>query len=497
MPKRFQFDRRAAGVLLHITSLSGPHGSGDLGPAAHAFVDFLASAGVRWWQTLPVVPPGIAPGYSPYSALSAFAGSPWLISPELLAQDGLLPDDSLKALPSAATADFDRAFPVREAFLRLAHERFSGSNRNRAKLNAFREREKFWLDDWALFAALKSVHGEKKWFEWESGIRLRKPASMLEARRELANEIEFHCFVQLQFEKQWTALRARCQRQGIGLLGDLPIFVAADSADVWARRDLFALSADGRPSSISGCPPDFFSKTGQLWRHPQYRWASHQRDNFAWWTARFAGELARFDGVRVDHFLGFHRTWAIPGDAKDGRVGKWLMSPGRALFAAVKKKVGEAPIIAEDLGVLTPEAAALRDELGLPGMRVLQFGFGEGTYYLPHNYVPRSVAYTGTHDNSTARGWFAHASPSEREKALEYLAGAPRSIHRDMIRAVMASVAQTVIIPMQDVLGLGDEARMNRPGTEGKNWRWRLKPEALTSDIADDLRQFVTIYDRA
>jgi 4-alpha-glucanotransferase len=497
MSNRPQFDRRASGILLHVTSLPGPHGSGDLGPAAHQFVDFLAAAGQRWWQMLPVVPPGIAPGFSPYSALSAFAGSPWLISLAQLAKEGLLSKDAAKPLPSKAAADFARVLPFRDSMLRLAYESFKRRSLDRADFEIYCEREQFWLDDWSLFAALKTVHGEKMWFEWESGIRLRKPAALRAAHEQLANEIDFHRFVQYQFDRQWKSLQKHCQKKGVGLLGDLPIFVAADSAEVWAHRELFALDSDGRPASISGCPPDFFCDMGQIWRHPQYRWASHKKDNFAWWVSRFAMELSRFDGVRVDHFLGFYRTWAIPGDANDGRIGKWLMSPGRELFAAVKKAVGEAPIIAEDLGVLIPAAAALRDELGLPGMRVMQFGFTGENYYLPHNYVQHSVAYTGTHDNNTVRGWFALASKAEREKALAYLGASPDSIHRDMVRALMESVAQTVIVPMQDVLGLGNDARMNYPGTEGKNWRWRLTPAQLTPAVIKELLQITTLCERA
>jgi 4-alpha-glucanotransferase len=497
MSKRPQFDRRSAGILLHLTSLPGPHGSGDLGPAAHQFVDFLASAGQRWWQMLPVVPPGVAPGFSPYSARSAFAGSPWLVSLETLAREGLLSRSALRQQPAKSHADFSRVIPFREAMLRQAHEKFKNTARDNAAFERYCQREKSWLDDWALFAALKKAMGGKKWFEWEPGIRLRKQSSLEAAHRELADEVNLHRFVQYQFDRQWLSLKQHCRQKNVGLIGDLPIFVAADSAEVWAHQELFTLNPDGRPGSISGCPPDMFSKTGQLWRHPQYRWANHKKDNFAWWVSRFAMELSRFDGVRVDHFLGFHRTWAIPGNAKDGRVGKWLMSPGRELFAAVKKALGPAPIIAEDLGVLTSEAAKLRDDLGLPGMRILQFGFGEDTYYLPHRYVEKCIAYTGTHDNNTVRGWFASADKSQRRKAIEYLKASPVSIHRDLIRALMESVANTVILPIQDVLGLGDESRMNYPGTEKHNWRWRLKPGQLTPAVARELRDSAVLYERA
>jgi 4-alpha-glucanotransferase len=496
MPTRPQFDRRSAGVLLHLTSLPGPSGSGDLGPAAHEFADFLADARQRWWQMLPVVPPGVAPGYSPYSALSAFAGSPWLISLEKLSQHGLLPKNLLKSQADKSFADFSRVLPYRDSMLRQAYDTFNRRSRKRTQFEEFCQREESWLDDWALFAALKHVNRGKKWFEWESAIRLRKPSALREAREQLAEEVDFHRFVQYLFDRQWRSLKQHCEKKGVGLIGDLPIFVAADSAEVWAYRELFTLAPDGRPSSISGCPPDFFSKIGQIWRHPQYRWANHKKDGFAWWVSRFAMELSRFDGVRVDHFLGFHRTWAIPGDAEDGRRGKWLMSPGRELFAAVEKAVGRVPIIAEDLGVLTPEAAKLRDDLGFPGMRVLQFAFGGANYYLPHQYVERCVAYTGTHDNNTVRGWFAKAPASQRIKALKYLGAKPATIHQDMIRSLMESVAQTVILPIQDVLGLSDEARMNFPGTEGKNWRWRLIPGQLSPAVAKQLRETAQLFER-
>ncbi len=495
MSNRIQFDRRASGLLLHITSLPGPDGSGDLGSNAYRFADFLATAGQCWWQMLPVVPPGVAPGFSPYSAFSAFAGSPWVVSLEQLSAEGLLPKNRA-SFASTSTADFARVIPHRERSLRAAFDAFNGSSRRRSALADYANEQKSWLDDWALFAALKKSFEDSEWFTWEPGIRLRKPDALSAAKAELADEIRFHCFVQFQFDRQWRALQAHCRKLGVGLLGDLPIFVAADSCDVWAHRELFALNADGRPAKISGCPPDYFSKKGQLWGHPQYRWESHKKTGFNWWVSRFANELDRFDGVRVDHFIGFHRTWAIPGKAKDGRRGTWLLSPGRELFAAVKKRVGPAAIIAEDLGVLTPEAEALRDELDLPGMRVTQFGFNGDTYHLPHRFVKHCVAYTGTHDNNTVRGWFAGINGEERAKALAYLNTTPSSVHDDMIRALLESVARTVIFPVQDVLGLGPADRMNLPGTDNKNWRWRLKPGQLTTVLAKELRALTELYER-
>ena len=512
-PRRgpFRFDRRASGVLLHPTSLPGPHGCGDVGPAAFAFIDFLAAAGQRWWQMLPVGPPGAPPGNGPYGSYSAFAGSPWLISPEVLRDDGFLDDADLAGGPGFADAavNYRAMYRHRARLLRRAFARFAQDARRRDALDAFRQRERGWLDDFTLFSTIKAQHGGRAWLTWPRDLKLRLPAALATAQREFADEIRFHAFCQFAFDQQWARLRAYGHMKGVGLIGDIPIFVGLDSSDVWSNPDLFLLDADGRPTFLSGVPPDDFCADGQRWGHPQYDWTAHRRTNFAWWIARFASMMARFDGVRIDHFLGFLRAWGIPARARSARRGTWLPGPGRALFDAVKAALGDVPIIAEDLGVLTPEAAALRDRFKFPGMRVMQFGFGPGgDYHLPHRYPRRAVAYTGTHDNNTTAGWFAdlvrrngHAGSAitaEREKVMHYLkAPRSRSVPWQMIRAAMASVADTVICPVQDILGLGEEARMNVPGIAADQWKWRLPPGRLTPALAARLRTLMELYDRA
>ena len=483
MARRLTLERRACGVLLHPSSLPGPHGSGDLGPQAHAFARFLRDAGQTWWQMLPICPADA--GGSPYSSDSAFAGDPLLINLDALIRDGLLTDaDSrpgrgLRAdrISFAAVARFRRARLARacDAFL---------SRRLPVAFRRFCERNAHWLEDFALFRALKDAHGGRTWLQWPRAIRLRRSAALRDARQALAGAIDREQALQFLFDRQWHALRETCRALGVGLIGDLPIFVCHDSADVWAQRELYRLDAAGRPRVVSGVPPDYFSKTGQLWGHPLYDWRRHARDGFAWWIARFRTMFERFDAVRIDHFLGFNRCWAVPGRAKTAMRGVWTPSPGYELFAAVRAALGKPEIIAEDLGLLTPAAAALRDELGFPGIRLLQFAFGDGARYdQPHNYPRRCVAYPGTHDNETAVGWFRNVSRDRRrgrdgwttrERALRYLPSEGREIHWDMIRALYASPSDTVIVPLQDVLGLDNRARMNTPATTKGNWRWRI-----------------------
>ena len=480
---------------MHITSLPGPYGNGDLGPEAHRFIEFLASAGQRWWQTLPAVAPPV-PGFSPYSAQSAFAGSPWLVSLELLQRDGLLAALKPFSGTGSSHANLAEAAQQRDTALRQAYEEFKRRSHLHNELNDFCKHESGWLDDWSLFAALKSQNKNSPWVEWDGPIRMRQPSAVQSARETLADEINFHRFVQFQFDRQWKELRQKAAQHGIGFIGDVPIFVAADSCDVWANRNLFTLDDTGRPTRISGCPPDMFSADGQFWNHPQYHWPAHQEINFAWWVSRFQTELRRFDGVRIDHFLGFNRTWSIPAAARTAREGEWMPTPGQALFDAVHKAVGTAPIIAEDLGVLTEEAAKLRDHNHFPGMRVLQFGFDD-SYYLPHRFIKDCVAYTGTHDNNTLVGWFSELKPDQQAKALAYLNCTKGELTDAAIRALMASVANTIIVPIQDVLGLGAADRMNIPGHADNNWRWRLQPNQLTAKAAARLRELTTIYDRS
>jgi len=500
---------RASGILLHPTSLPGPYGCGDLGPSAEAFAGWLERAGQRWWQMLPVGPLGY--GNSPYSALSAFAGNPLLLSPERLAAEGFDVGGQPPPLP-AERVDYAATATWRDRMLRAAFDSWTGSIDPRFR--RFCSEQAIWLDDWALFAALKEESGGRPWFEWEDPLRDRRADALEAKRRQLATEIERHRFVQWQFDLEWERLREVCASRGIGLIGDLPIFVAHDSADVWAHRDLFFVDGTGRPSVVAGVPPDYFSATGQRWGNPLYRWDVLRDSGYAWWLARLRQMLHRFDAIRLDHFIGFARYWEIPGQDATAERGRWIPGPGADFFEAARTALGDLPLIAEDLGAVTPEVTALRDAFGLPGIRILQFAFGsdpQAPTFKPHNYPRNAVAYTGTHDNDTAEGWYrspggggspqsAQQAEWERGFASRYLGmDACRSddgIHWHMIRALMVSVANHVIVPLQDVLGLGSEARMNVPGTSTGNWEWRFKEGALEDDLAARMEELATLYDR-
>lgn len=511
MKPRFTLARRAGGVLLHPTSLAGRHGIGDLGRQAYRFVDFLSAAGQSWWQMLPIGPPG--PGHSPYSAVSAFAGHPLLISLDLLVREGLLRANDV-APPEgspADRADFPAVSRHKLPCLRRAFRTFAA--RGGLRTRAFRQfctTQADWLDDYALYAALRRRHGNRGWLTWEPECRLRRTGGLLAAVGRLRDAVDFERFLQFQFDRQWRALKRYTNQHGVGLIGDIPIFVAHDSSDVWAHRDLFDLDAEGRPRTISGVPPDYFSRTGQLWRHPHYRWSRHRATGFAWWLARFRRAFQLFDAVRIDHFLGFYRVWAVPGRAKTARRGKWVRTPGAELLGTLRRRLGRLEIIAEDLGLVTPEAIALRERFGLPGMRLLHFAFGndEGTRHnQPHTYPHNCVVYPGTHDNETTVGWFqrlrrearrsrGRGVETELDRVLRYLGTAGREIHWDMIRLALSSPANVAIIPAQDLLGLGDAARMNKPATVRGNWQWRLRPGQLTLSMARRLRCLTEAYDR-
>lgn len=487
---------RACGLLLHPTSLPGPGPTGELGSAAHRFVEFLRAAGQRAWQMLPVGPPGF--GDSPYSALSAFAGNPALVSLERLAADGLLPpgwdparrEEGLRAALAALTR---RPGEARDGF------------------EAFCVAERGWLDDYALYRAIKRAHGEVQWTRWPAPLRDRDPGALAEAARALSGELRLVKFEQHRFALDWRALRAACAARGVRLVGDVPIFVAHDSADVWAHRELFRLRPDGEPAVVAGVPPDYFSTTGQRWGNPLYRWSRMRRDGWRWWIERFRSALSRFDAVRLDHFIGFVRYWEIPADEPTAVHGRWMRGPGAAFFRAVADALGGLPFIAEDLGAVTPAVTRLRRRLGLPGTRVLQFAFGtdpQAPLFRPHAYERVTVAYTGTHDNDTTRGWFhdpggpgSTRAPAETEKerqaAMRYLGVRDAAeIHWDFIRVLYMSVADLVIVPVQDVLGLGTEARMNRPGIAEGNWGWRLSEGALGPALAERLRGLAETYER-
>ena len=504
---------RTSGVLLHPTSLPGPHGNGDLGEEARRFVDFLAMAGQRWWQMLPVAPPGY--GSSPYSAQSAFAGSPLLVSLDALVSEGLLQPGEIETDLARERVDYAAASELRARALRLAFARHQTkaekSARARAPLASFREENAAWLEDFALFRALKRANGEVQWTAWEDDLKLRRKPAIARARRDLKDEIDLECFQQLVFKEQFAALRAYAAERSVGLIGDIPIFVAHDSADVWQHRDLFRLDRSGEPTVISGVPPDYFSTTGQRWGNPLYRWARLRKTGYAWWVARFAAMLERFDAVRIDHFIGFQRYWEIPASEATAVNGRWMKGPGAHFFATVRKKLGALPLIAEDLGAVTPAVLALRDEFRLPGIKVLQFAFGtdpSAANFLPHNYPRRAVVYTGTHDNDTTVGWFrekggeassrsTEQADKERRAVLDYLASDGREIHWDMIRAALASVARVAVVPLQDILGLGSEARMNRPGIASDNWAWRFSEWDLTHAVAERLFRLTATYGRA
>ncbi len=520
MPRHiFRLAQRAAGVLLHPTSLPGPHGIGDLGPAAHEFVDFLAAAGLRWWQMLPLGPPG--PGHSPYSARSAFAGSPLLISLDGLVADGwLTPADARppRGLPAGRVA-YPAVARYKRGRLRLAFEAFTqaGGPASAAYVRFCRS-QAAWLDDYALFAALATAQRSTTWTGWPTEWRRPRAGGGPRPGRGsdhgrgsdqgLARAIEFERFVQFAFDRQWTALHKHAQARGVGLIGDLPIFVAHESADVWAHPELFDLDAAGRARTVSGVPPDLFSRTGQRWGHPHYRWSRHAATGFAWWIARLRRLFEQFDAARIDHFLGFSRVWAVPGRARTARRGRWVATPGAELFAAVRRALGPLEIIAEDLGLLTPAAAALRDRLGLPGMRLIQFAFGGDAgsrYHLPHNHPRRCATYPGTHDNDTVAGWLeslraadrrARSDASSAYRRLLRYCGQSTVNHWDVIRLVLQSPADLAIIPLQDLLGLGSAARMNTPATERGNWAWRLTDARPLQRLSERMRELLDTYDR-
>jgi 4-alpha-glucanotransferase len=502
---------RASGILLHPTSLPGPYGIGDLGPAAHDFVEVLARARQRLWQVLPLGPTGY--GDSPYQCFSAFAGNPLLISLDLLVGQGLLDQSDLSGAGFAdGTIDFAAVIAHRRAFWPRVLERFKMAPpavQNRFK--RFCTAQASWLDDFALFMAVKAQHQQLAWTTWEPDIARREPAAVARWSARCEPEIQLHKLTQFLFFEQWQDVREACHARSIAIMGDLPIFVAHDSADVWARREWFRLEPDGRPTVVAGVPPDYFSASGQLWGNPHYRWEALARTGYAWWVERFRALLDLVDRVRIDHFRGFEASWEVPYDATTAVHGRWTKGPGAALFEAVERglRTGRLPFVAENLGVITPAVETLREQFGLPGMAILQFAFGndpQAPDFKPHNFPRNRVVYTGTHDNDTTLGWWngdvGHSTRSrldianEREHVRRYLVITESEVHWDFIRAALASVADTAIVPAQDLLGLGSEARMNEPGTIGGNWRWRMLPGQLSDDIAGRLALLADTYDR-
>ncbi|HYM81757.1 MAG TPA: 4-alpha-glucanotransferase [Candidatus Limnocylindria bacterium] len=500
-PRIGPISRRAAGLLLHPTSLPGPFGIGDLGRTAHVFVDFLASAGIKLWQVLPLGPTGY--GDSPYQLFSAFAGNPLLISLEVLVDDGLLGREDLASVPSfpAHRVDFGAVIAFKQPLLRRAWERFAGGAAPHLsdEFKAYRRAHRRWLDDYAFFMALKDANGGAMWNAWDRPLARREPQALAKARRAHAKDIAAHRFRQFLFDRQWSALREHAHAAGIRIVGDIPIYVAFDSADVWAHPELYQLGDDFEPTVVAGVPPDYFSATGQLWGNPIYRWDALEATRFAWWVERFRSTLARVDIVRLDHFRGFEAYWEVPAGMPTAERGRWVKAPGDKLLATLRRRLGALPVIAEDLGVITPEVIALRDRFKLPGMVILQFAFATDGQdpSLPHNLPRNRVIYSGTHDNDTTRGWYESSSTeAERTFARRYVATDGTHIAWDLIRMAFASVADTAIVPVQDVLELGTDARMNLPGRPGGNWGWRCPPGALNPEIAMQLAEWVTFYGR-
>ncbi len=492
---------RAAGVLLHVTSLPGPHGIGDFGPDAYRFVDWLVSTGQTMWQWLPTTP--IGPGDSPYQSVSAFAGSPLMVALEPLIEKGwLVSSDVTERAFDSARVDFAAVVPWRISKLRKAFSGFTANTTDTQKkqFDAWCAAESYWLDDYSMFMAFETAHDGCPWWRWDTQLRKRDSVALASARRLHAHEISFWKFVQWCFDVQALALKQYANANGIALIGDLPIFIAHHSADCWARPDLYFLDDDDQPTVIAGVPPDDFGPDGQRWGNPLYRWDKMATENFAWWTSRIRRAMGQADLFRIDHFRGFAGYWEVPASSPTARVGQWVKGPGKALFGAIEKALGKVPVIAEDLGLITPDVIKLRDGCGYPGMKIVQFAFGgDGTHeFLPHNYTPNSIVYTGTHDNETARGWFGNAAAPQRHYACTYLACDEYDFHWALIRAASNSVAKYAVFPLQDVLGLDNDARMNHPGTLGGiNWRWRFTWEQLSGESGRVLRLISAASGRA
>jgi len=502
-----KFDR-SAGILLHPTSLPGRYGIGDLGDQAYRFVDFLKSANMSLWQVLPLGPTGY--GDSPYQCFSAFAGNPLVISPDKLYEEGLLSGADLKEVPAfnPLNIDFGWVIGYKTDLLKKA---FSNFRKNEEKLSKdyvksyrkFCKENAAWLDDYALFMSAKAHHGGVTWTQWSKDIAHRTPKAVKEWTKKLEEDIEYQKFIQFNFFHQWLALKKYANANGIKIVGDLPIFIAYDSADTWANKELFTVDENGKLLTCAGVPPDYFSPTGQLWGNPLYNWDKMEEDDFLWWRQRFVSLFEIMDIVRIDHFRGFEAFWEIKGDAKTAEKGKWVKAPGKKLFSSIEKHLGEMPIIAEDLGVITDGVVALRDKFNFPGMKIMQFAFGREmeNKFLPHNFVQNCVVYTGSHDNDTTRSYFEGARASQDKNDIwsftqKYLNFYGDDVVNELIRVAYASVADTVIFPMQDVLNLGGDARMNFPGRLGGNWSWRFSWEQVPYGIADKYKFLGGLYDR-
>lgn len=494
--------QRLSGIVLHPTSLPGPFGIGDLGPAAHEFVDFLRASGCGLWQVMPLGPTGY--GDSPYQCFSAFAGNPLLISPELLLEEGLLREEDVSEIPTFPEdrVEFCDVIDWKLGLLGKAFEVFEtdASPWQRMRFDRFVDSpgNESWLEDYALFRALKDHHEGEEWVKWDPALVRRENDALEYARGQLETQIRKRKFFQWIFFEQWNSLRQHARDSGVQIMGDVPIFVAHDSADAWANQQEFQLDEGGKPLAVAGVPPDYFSPTGQLWGNPLYNWERMEEAGFDWWIRRMRAAFRLFDQVRLDHFRGFEAFWSVPAGHETAEHGAWVEAPGKALFAAIREALGPVPIVAEDLGVITPGVEALRDGFDFPGMKILQFAFGgdQNDKFLPHKVIPNSVVYTGTHDNDTSLGWYEKASQAEKDHVRRYLGRDGRDICWDLIRLALGSVAGTALFPLQDLLGLGSEARMNTPGKGSGNWSWRFKEEDITGELVTRLQDLNVLYGR-
>lgn len=491
---------RCSGVILHPSSFPGPDGIGDLGPEAYRWIDFLAESGCSLWQVLPLGPTGY--GDSPYQCFSAFAGNPYLVSPVLLLDQRLLTQKDLADRPvfPADSVDFGPVIQWKLTILDRAYSRFSKTRDEKLKeeFHSFCSQQTQWLDDFSLFMAIKESLGGGSWGEWPENLRKRDPHTLNDFAISHADQILKHKFRQFVFYDQWQRIHEYARHKKVQIIGDIPIFVAYDSADAWSHPELFFLDAHGHPKCVAGVPPDYFSPTGQLWGNPLYRWNVHRKSGYSWWLNRVKAVLNLVDFIRLDHFRGFAAYWEVPGGMPTAEIGRWVKGPGSHLFKAIEKVFPSLPLLAEDLGEITPDVIELRDSLGLPGMKIFQFAFSStpGDPFLPHNYPVNCVAYTGTHDNDTALGWYTSAPEKERDFCRRYLGRSGKDISWDMIRAVWSSTAAFALTPLQDLLSLGTDARMNFPGKPAGNWGWRYTNEQLSGDLLSRLTEINYLYSR-
>jgi 4-alpha-glucanotransferase len=494
---------RSSGILLHPSSFPSRFGIGDLGVQAYKFIDFLKNSYQQYWQVLPLGPTGY--GNSPYMCYSAMAGNHFLISPEKLVDEGYLSAADFANLPQFPShkVDFEQVIPVKLNLLRKAFEKFKNdaTSIQREAFHTFCNTRGYWLNNYALFMAIKDAQNGESWYKWQPELAKREPTALAKIEEELAQEILYYKFIQFEFFRQWSELKNYANQNGVDIIGDIPIYVSHDSADVWANPEFFALDEEtGAAALMAGVPPDYFSATGQLWGNPVYNWEELQKQDFKWWVQRFEAMLDYVDIIRIDHFRGFEGYWAVPQGEETAMNGEWIKAPGVEFFEVIKQKLGKLPILAEDLGIITPEVEALRDRFEFPGMKVLHFAFGSdpGNPFLPFNYPRNAVVYTGTHDNDTTLGWFNTTNDYEKQNLLSYLGSiSPDGINWDLIRLALSSIANQTIIPLQDVLGLGTEARMNYPGKAEGNWGWCYQDGVLSQELGDRLKNLTQLYGRA